>query len=381
MNEKEGPMNMNVTPPVEPVTEFEVPLPPDRKRPKWLVPLIAGGTAVVVLAAVGTGGYLYWNHDRLTAASEECATSYDRAVKARKKLTEYLESDAVKTAIRVKDSEVKDAKTVGTLASTVKAVEKTKTDIPECPADGLKDIKAVTARLDKTATAYEKTVNEVRGKANAVNASKTDKTVADATKVLDDSKGRVKDDKVRTALENAIKSKDGKAISDAMKAVNDSIKAKSDADANARAERRSRRRRTRPRRRTTAPTRAEQPEDTPNTPVVATRNPRAAATRTLHSSPQVVRPAAVIRRRHSRSHSSLPRAVATEAVPREGATDMKICVSHIPLTVRPQSRFPAVNLSFQERGRRILFSWDVPPSSFMGLSFRFVSLVGAGCGE
>lgn len=236
MNEKEGPMNMNVTPPVEPVTEFEVPLPPDRKRPKWLVPLIAGSTAVVVLAAVGTGGYLYWNHDRLTAASEECATSYDRAVKARKKLTEYLESDAVKTAIRVKDSEVKDAKTVGTLASTVKAVEKTKTDIPECPADGLKDIKAVTARLDKTATAYEKTVNEVRGKANAVNASKTDKTVADATKVLDDSKGRVKDDKVRTALENAIKSKDGKAISDAMKAVNDSIKAKSDADANARAE-------------------------------------------------------------------------------------------------------------------------------------------------
>lgn len=236
MNEKEGPMNMNVTPPVEPVTEFEVPLPPDRKRPKWLVPLIAGSTAVVVLAAVGTGGYLYWNHDRLTAASEECATSYDRAVKARKKLTEYLESDAVKTAIRVKDSEVKDAKTVGTLASTVKAVEKTKTDIPECPADGLKDIKAVTARLDKTATAYEKTVNEVRGKANAVNASKTDKTVADATKILNDSKGRVKDDKTRTVLENAIKSKDEKTISDAVKAVNDSIKAKSDADAKAGAE-------------------------------------------------------------------------------------------------------------------------------------------------
>lgn len=59
MNEKEEPMNMNVTPPVEPVTEFEVHLPPDRKHPKWLVPLIAGGTAVVVLAAVGTGGYLY----------------------------------------------------------------------------------------------------------------------------------------------------------------------------------------------------------------------------------------------------------------------------------------------------------------------------------
>lgn len=236
MNEKEEPMNMNVTPPVEPVTEFEVPLPPDRKRPKWLVPLIAGGTAVVVLAAVGTGGYLYWNHNQLTAASEECATSYDKAVKAQKKLTEYLESDALKTAVTVKDSEVKDAKTVGTLASTVKTASKTKTDIPGCPADGLKDIKAVTARLDKTADVYAKTVNLVRGKADAVNASKTDKTVADATRILNDSKGRVKDDKVRAALENAIKSKDGKAISDAVKAVNDSIKAKSDADANARAE-------------------------------------------------------------------------------------------------------------------------------------------------
>lgn len=205
------------------------------KRPKWLVPVIAGGCAVV-LAAGGIGGCLYWNHDRLTAASEECATSYDRAVKARKKLTEYLKSDALKTAIRVKDSEVKDAKTVGTLASTVKTASKTKTDIPGCPADGLKDIKAVTARLDKTADVYAKTVGEVKAEAEAVNASKTDKIVADATRILNDSKGRVKDDKVRAALENAIKSKDGKAISDAVKAVNDSIKAKSDADAKARAE-------------------------------------------------------------------------------------------------------------------------------------------------
>ena len=205
------------------------------KRPKWLVPVIAGGCAVV-LAAGGIGGCLYWNHDRLTAASEECATSYDKAVKARKKLTEYLKSDALQTAVTVKDSEVKDAKTVGTLASTVKTASKTKTDIPGCPADGLKDIKAVTARLDKTADVYAKTVGEVKAEAEAVNASKTDKIVADATRILNDSKGRVKDDKVRAALENAIKSKDGKAISDAVKAVNDSIKAKSDADAKARAE-------------------------------------------------------------------------------------------------------------------------------------------------
>lgn len=210
--------------------------PPDRKRPKWLVPLIAGGTAVVVLAAVGTGGYLYWNHNQLTAASEECATSYDKAVKAQKKLTEYLESDAVKTAITVKDSEVKDAETVGTLASTVKAAEKTKTTIPECPSGSLTDIKAMTKEIDGLATAYSRTVSEVKGKAEAVNGSKLDRIIADATKVLDDSKGRVKDDKTRTVLENAIKTKDEKAISDAVKAVNDSIKAKSDADAKAKAE-------------------------------------------------------------------------------------------------------------------------------------------------
>lgn len=236
MNEKEEPMNMNVTPPVEPVTEFEVHLPPDRKHPKWLVPLIAGGTAVVVLAAVGTGGYLYWNHNQLTAASEECATSYDKAVKAQKKLTEYLESDAVKTAITVKDSEVKDAKTVAVLTSTVKTAEKTKTTIPECPSGNLTDIRAMTKEIDGLATAYSRTVSEVADRADAVNASKTAKIVADATKILNDSKGRVKDDKTRTVLENAIKSKDEKTISDAVKAVNDSIKAKSDADAKAKAE-------------------------------------------------------------------------------------------------------------------------------------------------
>lgn len=236
MNEKEEPMNMNVTPPVEPVTEFEVHLPPDRKHPKWLVPLIAGGTAVVVLAAVGTGGYLYWNHNQLAAASEECATSYDKAVKAQKKLTEYLESDAVKTAITVKDSEVKDAKTVAVLTSTVKTAEKTKTTIPECPSGNLTDIRAMTKEIDGLATAYSRTVSEVADRADAVNGSKLDKIVADATKILNDSKGRVEDDKVRAALEDAIRSRDGKAISDAVKAVNDSIKAKSDADAKAKAE-------------------------------------------------------------------------------------------------------------------------------------------------
>lgn len=221
-------------PPVEPSGAGRA--VPEPKRPKWLVPVIAGGTAVVVLAAGGIGGYLYWNHNRLTEASGECATSYGKAVKARKKLTEYLESDALKAAISVKGSEVRDAETVAVLASTVKTAEQAKTDIPGCPSGNLKGIRAAAARLDRAAAAYAKTMDEVRGKADAVNASKLDKIVADATKILNDSKGRVEDDKVRAALEDAIRSRDGKAISDAVKAVNDSIKAKSDADAKAKAE-------------------------------------------------------------------------------------------------------------------------------------------------
>ena len=203
-------------------------------KPKWMVPAIAAGCAVVLLSA--GGGYLYWSHGRLAEASGECGAAYSKAVKERGELAGYLKSDALKTATTVKDSEVEDAKTVAVLASTVKAASTTKTDIPGCPADGLKGIRAAAARLDRAAAAYAKTVDEVRGKADAVNASKTDKTVADATKVLDDSKGRVEDDKVRTILENAIKSRDGKAITDAVKAVNDSIRAKTDADAKAEAE-------------------------------------------------------------------------------------------------------------------------------------------------
>ena len=221
-------------PPVEPSGAGRA--VPEPKRPKWLVPVIAGGAAVVVLAAGGIGGYLWWSHRQLTEASGECSVAYDKAVKAQGKLTEYLKSDAVKAAIAVKGSEVRDAETVAVLASTVKTASNTKTDIPGCPSGNLKGIRAAAAQLDRAAAVYAKTVSEVRGKADAVSASKTDKTVADATKVLDDSKGRVEDDKVRTALENAIKSRDGKAISDAVKAVNDSIKAKSDADAKAEAE-------------------------------------------------------------------------------------------------------------------------------------------------
>ena len=235
MHGKEETMNTSVTPPEQPATVSEAPLPPRGNHPKWMVPAIAAGCAIV-LAAAGAGGYAWWSHDRLASASGECSAAHAKAVRAQGKLTDYLESDALKAAVSVKTDEVKDAKTVAVLASSVKAASESKTAVPVCPSGSLTDIRAVSKELDGFAAAYSRTVKEVKGKADAVNGSKLDRIVAEASKLLSDSKGKVKDDKTRTALADAIKTRDADGIEKAVKTVNDSIKAKSDDDAKAQAE-------------------------------------------------------------------------------------------------------------------------------------------------
>ena len=235
MHGKEETMNTSITPPEQPATVSEAPLPPRGNHPKWMVPAIAAGCAIV-LAASGAGGYAWWSHDRLASASGECSAAHAKAVRAQGKLTDYLESDALKAAVSVKTDEVKDAKTVAVLASSVKAASESKTAVPGCPSGSLTDIRAVSKELEGFAAAYSKTVKEVKGKADAVDGSKLDRIVADASKLLSDSKGKVKDDKIRTALADAIKTRDADGIEKAVKTVSDSMKAKSDADANAEAE-------------------------------------------------------------------------------------------------------------------------------------------------
>ena len=190
-------------------------------------------------------------------------------------------------------------------------------------------------------------MDEVRGKADAVNASKLDKTVADATKILNDSKGRVEDDKVRAALEHAIRSRDGKAISDAVKAVNDSIKAKSDADANARAEKEKQ-----------AAENTAQAPDNGSPYTGGTTGGHTGYTGGGYTQSQgggyTYTPQQPTGGSTGGGYTPTPQPQPQQPSQgggngggsTEGATDMKICVSHIPLTVRPQSRFPAVNLSF-----------------------------------
>ena len=136
----------------------------------------------------------------------------------------------------MKTDEVKDAKTVAVLVSSVKAASESKTAVPGCPSGSLTDIRAVSKELEGFAAAYSRTVKEVKGKADAVDGSKLDRIVAEASKLLSDSKGKVKDDKIRTALADAIKTRDADGIEKAVKTVSDSMKAKSDDDAKAEAE-------------------------------------------------------------------------------------------------------------------------------------------------
>lgn len=129
MHGKEETMNTSITPPEQPATVSEASLPPRGNHPKWMVPAIAAGCAIV-LAAAGAGGYAWWSHDRLASASGECSAAHAKAVRAQGKLTDYLESDALKAAVSVKTDEVKDAKTVAVLASSVKAASESKTAVP-----------------------------------------------------------------------------------------------------------------------------------------------------------------------------------------------------------------------------------------------------------
>ena len=47
MHGKEETMNTSVTPPEQPATVSEAPLPPRGNHPKWMFPAIAAGCAIV----------------------------------------------------------------------------------------------------------------------------------------------------------------------------------------------------------------------------------------------------------------------------------------------------------------------------------------------
>lgn len=224
-----------------------------RKRPKWLLPLIAVVCAVVLVVA-GIVGWNMYSGAKLAEARKACATAADGV---RNKANEYnalVNGDAADAAA-VKAGQVKDTKTVSALGKELKAATP---EYEGCVADDVKSLDAAAAKLDEQAAWYESHGKSLRKAVDAVSASKAAKTLDtaktnltakldEASKLLSDSDGKVQDNATRDALSKAIDEANGlrdgndpakidearKTLETAMSAVNDSVNAKSEADAQA----------------------------------------------------------------------------------------------------------------------------------------------------
>ena len=224
-----------------------------RKRPEWLLPLIAVVCAVVLVVA-GVVGWNMYRGAKLMEAKEACATAADGV---RNKANEYnalVNGDAADAAA-VKAEQVTDSKTVESLGKELKAMAP---EYEGCVADDAKGLDAATAKLNEQADWYETHEKSLSKAVRAVAESKAAKSLEtaktnltakldEASKLLADSDGKVADNATRDALSNAIDAanglKDGndpakidgarKTLEDAINGVNASVQAKTDADAQA----------------------------------------------------------------------------------------------------------------------------------------------------
>ena len=225
----------------------------ERKRPKWLLPLIAAICAVVLVVA-GIIGWNTYSGAKLAQAKETCATAADTVRNNANEYNALLNGDAADAAA-VKAEQVKDSKTVESLGKELKA------SAPEyegCVAENAQGLDAATVKLNEQADWYETHEKSLSKAVRAVAESKAAKRLDDAktnltakldeaSKLLADSDGKVADNATRDALSNAIDAanglKDGndpakidgarKTLEDAINGVNASVQAKTDADAQA----------------------------------------------------------------------------------------------------------------------------------------------------
>ena len=224
-----------------------------RKRPKWLLPLIAVVCAVVLVVA-GVVGWNMYRGAKLAEAKEACATAADGVRSQANEYNALLNGDAADAAA-VKAEQVKDAKTVESLGKELKA------SAPEyegCVAEDAKGLDAATVKLGEQADWYKTHEQSLSKAVKAVTESKDSKRLDDAkanlkakldeaSKLLTDSDGKVQDNATRETLTSAIdaanKLKDAndatkidkahKTLEDAINGVNASVQAKTDADAQA----------------------------------------------------------------------------------------------------------------------------------------------------
>ena len=224
-----------------------------RKRPKWLLPLIAVVCAVVLVVA-GVVGWNMYRGAKLAEAKEACATAADGVRSQANEYNALLNGDAADAAA-VKAEQVKDAKTVESLGKELKA------SAPEyegCVAEDAKGLDAATVKLGEQADWYKTHEQSLSKAVRAVIESKAAKTLEtaktnltakldEAAKLLTDSDGKVQDNTTRETLTNAIDAatrlkdandatkidKARKTLEDAINGVNASVQAKTDADAQA----------------------------------------------------------------------------------------------------------------------------------------------------
>ncbi len=194
----------------------------NRKR---LIAIIAA-VCVVVLVAAGLGGWMAWKRHELNVALTECDSAAATVKTVKAEYTKLVDGDA-KTASEITVEQVKDGKTVETLAAAVKA------SAPEtvtCPVKDKKAVQTATGKLNAQADWYKTHQAALSKAVKNVNSSKLDKTIDTATALLNDSDGKVQDNAVRDELGKAIEAKDEQAIAEATQKVNDSIAAKTKAD-------------------------------------------------------------------------------------------------------------------------------------------------------
>ena len=224
-----------------------------RRRPKWLLPLIAVVCAVVLVVA-GVVGWNMYRGAKLAEAKEACATAADGVRNNANEYNALLNGDAADAAA-IKAEQVKDSKTVESLGKELKA------SAPEyegCVAENAQGLDAATVKLGEQADWYKTHEQSLSKAVRAVIESKAAKRLDDAkanlkakldeaSKLLTDSDGKVQDNATRETLTNAIdaanKLKDAndatkidkahKTLEDAINGVNASVQAKTDADAQA----------------------------------------------------------------------------------------------------------------------------------------------------
>ena len=202
-----------------------------KSRPKWLVPAVAGGVAVIVLGA-GIGGYAYALNN-VNAGVQAASTWNAETVKT---LQESVK-DAQTLLEEMGEDQVADPQVLEALKNAVDKAQAAKgADVLDLDANLGKAVKAVEQSVT------DKTLQDAKDALS--------KTIDSAQSTLDGSDGKAQDNTTRGALSKAIdtarKTLDGSDV-EAMNtakndldtktnAVNESVRAKEQADAEAQAQ-------------------------------------------------------------------------------------------------------------------------------------------------